>query len=155
MNNKKPIYQHTQFSYLPFILIGPFVIFTGVLVISTHFLPIAWILFLFLILVLVSMMNMTVTVDRQKVSFAFGLGFPRKTTRLENILNLRIVENSLLEGVGIHWTFPGWLYNIGGRESVEIQLRGGSTFRVGSDEAGELAKAIETALIEWRSDRGS
>ena len=45
---------------------------------------------------------------------------------------------------------PGWIYNIGGIEAVEIELKDGSRLHTGSDEAETLAKAIENMLMADR-----
>jgi hypothetical protein len=41
------------------------------------------------------------------------------------------------------------MFNVSGLDAVEIELKGGGTFRVGTDEAEELERAI-TQRIELR-----
>ena len=39
----------------------------------------------------------------------------------------------------------GWLYNVSGRRAVELELPGGRTFTIGTDEPDTLLAAIERA----------
>jgi hypothetical protein len=42
----------------------------------------------------------------------------------------------------------GWLYNVAGRGAVEITLKGGRRFRIGTDEPERLCYAIQQAVAE-------
>ena len=57
------------------------------------------------------------------------------------------VQNKLWWGRGIHLTPGGWLYNVAGLESVEIVMRDGKRFRIGSDDADMLARALNRGQI--------
>jgi hypothetical protein len=39
------------------------------------------------------------------------------------------------------------LYNVSGTDAVEIELRSGRRFRIGTDEPKVLAQAIQTATV--------
>ncbi|WP_067100681.1 hypothetical protein [Marinomonas atlantica] len=45
-------------------------------------------------------------------------------------------------GFGIHAFGTGWVYNISGLWGVEIELKGGSLVRLGTDEPNYLCQAI-------------
>ena len=47
---------------------------------------------------------------------------------------------------GVRWTPGGWLWNISGLDGVELALVSGRRFRIGTDEAEQLAAAIQGAL---------
>ena len=62
---------------------------------------------------------------------------------------MRAVEparSGLLDGLGIHWKpGRGWIWNIWGRDCVEITLRRGK-FRVGSDDVDGLVAFLRGKL---------
>ena len=40
----------------------------------------------------------------------------------------------------------GWMYNVSGLDAVEIELKGGGRFRIGTDEPDELVRAIRQGM---------
>lgn len=48
-------------------------------------------------------------------------------------------------GFGIHAYGTGWIYNVSGLLGVEIELKGGSFIRLGTDQPNYLIQAIEDA----------
>lgn len=89
--------------------------------------------------------SLTVTVDSEALEIRFGPGLIRKRWPLDSIVSCRPVRNSFLYGWGIHWTFGGWVFNVSGFGAVEVTLRSGRRFRIGSDEPAALAEAIRAA----------
>ena len=88
--------------------------------------------------------TLTVEVTDQEVRWRFTL-FVRKSLPLAGIATVKPIETSLLQGIGIHWTRGGWLYNVSGRGAVELRTTDGRTVRIGSPEPAALAAAIERA----------
>ncbi|MBK9953017.1 MAG: hypothetical protein IPP10_16520, partial [Candidatus Competibacteraceae bacterium] len=74
-----------------------------------------------------------------------GIGLIRKSIPLAEIVEVKPVRNSWLHGWGDSLDAPGWLYNVSGWEAVEITLRSGKRFRLGTDEPQKLARAIQAA----------
>jgi hypothetical protein len=87
-----------------------------------------------------------VWIDGEFVRLRFGAGMWRKKFRLDKIQSAAPVRNDWSMGWGIHWVGNGWLYNIAGLEAVEITFKNGKKARIGTDEPGKLAAAIESAL---------
>lgn len=99
------------------------------------------------VLVLLSQFTvLTVTVDDRSVRAAFGPGWIRRTIPLAEIEEVRSVRNRWWYGWGIRLTPHGWLFNVQGLDAVELRLRSGSSFRVGTDDPIGLQRAIATAL---------
>ena len=103
---------------------------------------------------------LTVEVDAEAVRLRFGVGLVRKRIALAEVRSWREVRNPLSTGWGIRLG-PGYvLWNVSGRDAVELALASGRRFRVGTDEPGPLVSAIErgkgettptpAALGEWR-----
>jgi len=57
-----------------------------------------------------------------------------------------MVKNHWYYGWGIHLTPHGWLYNISGFLAVEIQMKSGKKYRIGTDEPKKLIEAIQQSL---------
>jgi hypothetical protein len=90
--------------------------------------------------------SLTVTIDEEKIVAAFGPGWPHKAVPLAQVRGVRQVRNSWWYGWGIRITPHGWLYNVSGLDAVELELLGGRSLRIGTDEPERLVVAIEAAL---------
>ena len=55
------------------------------------------------------------------------------------------MRNLWYYGWGIRYTPHGWLFNVSGLDAVELELKNGRTWRVGTDEPVELLAAIQAA----------
>ena len=86
--------------------------------------------------------SLTVKVSPQWISLRFGPGLFRKRFAVAEVTGVRVVRNRWYYGWGIRLTPRGWLYNVSGLDAVEIRLRNGRKYRIGSDEPMELAAAI-------------
>lgn len=89
--------------------------------------------------------SMTIEVNESEVSWFFGPGAFRKRILLEEIGTCLKVKNPIWMGFGIHAFGTGWIYNVSGLLGVEIELKGGSFVRLGTDEPNYLIQAIEDA----------
>jgi len=103
---------------------------------------------------------LTVEVDGDAIRLRFGIGLVRKRIPLAEVKSWRAVRNPWYTGWGIRLG-PGYvLWNVSGRDAVELALTSGRRFRVGTDEPAALVSAIErgkgettptpAALGEWR-----
>jgi hypothetical protein len=98
------------------------------------------------IITLIQFSSLTIQVDSTALTWWFGpagLHLIRKSVPLSEIDTVAVVRNPLWYGWGIHLTLRGWLYNIGGRDGIEVTLRSGKRFRLGTDEPNTLAQAIQ------------
>jgi len=86
--------------------------------------------------------SLTVEVDEEELRHWFGPGFWKKSYQLLHIESAKVVRNSWFWGWGIRLTPHGWLYNVSGFDAVQIQLRSGRTFRIGTDDPQGLFEAI-------------
>ena len=96
---------------------------------------------------LVLFTTLTVRIGDGVLAVRFGPGFPRRTIRLADIASARAVRNHWFSGYGIHRVGSGWLYNVSGRDAVEVALRGGRSIRIGTDEPEELLRALAQAGV--------
>lgn len=89
--------------------------------------------------------RLDVEVDDRSVTAAFGWGWPRRRVALADIESATPVRNRWYHGWGIRKVAGGWMFNVAGLDSVELGLRSGGVFRIGSDEPDVLAAAIDAA----------
>jgi len=89
--------------------------------------------------------RLTVVVDDRTVTTSFGWGWPNREIALADVAAVSHVRNSWWYGWGLRRVARGWMYNNSGRDAIELTLRSGKVFRVGTDEPTELLTAINRA----------
>ena len=89
---------------------------------------------------------LTVEVDDERVCCFFGMGWPRRRLPLDKIAGVEVVRNKWWYGFGIKLTPSGWMFNIQGLDAVQVELKSGKKFRIGTDEPEDLAEAILPAI---------
>ena len=94
--------------------------------------------------------SLNVTVSVEWIIIRFGVGLIRKRFTISDIEDVHIVQNRWYYGWGIKYTPHGWLFNVSGFDAVEICLRHGRKYRIGTDEPKQLHAAIRNAM---ESDR--
>ena len=140
-------YEHTQRSYLLHWLVVPMlvvvvgsVLLAGValwvcLLVAVHVVAFAWLIATFSML--------TVLIDGDQIRVYFGRGWPRKTILRSAVASIRQVRNRWWYGLGIiRWIARGALWNVWGLDAVELELKSGRIFRIGTDDAGGLVAAL-------------
>ena len=141
-------YKHTQIGYLLIIVLCAAIVMIGNLTVVTRFNPGAVLLLALMILCLGLFATLTVEVDDQAIKIQFGIGAIRKSLSLKDVEAYRIVKNPWYYGWGIHLVPGGWLFNVSGVDAVELQMKSGRKYRIGTDDAQALFNAIGTKLDE-------
>ncbi len=98
--------------------------------------------------VMLAFSSLRVTVDETTVAASFTCGLLRRRIPHEEIAAAKIVVTPWYRGWGMRKTRGGWQYNVSGRRAVELELPGGRTFTIGTDEPEALLAAIERARAE-------
>jgi hypothetical protein len=91
--------------------------------------------------------SLTVEIARGYLRIRFGIGLIRKTVRVKDIKSAEAVRNRWWYGWGIRLTPHGWLFSVSGFEAVQIQLKNGRQYRIGTDEPDKLLAAIKAAML--------
>lgn len=92
--------------------------------------------------------SLTIEVNEGELRSHFGPGVWRKRFPLPAIAAAAPTTSRWWEGWGIRITPRGMLYNVSGTRAVEVVLRSGDRFRLGTDEPDALAAAIAAARAE-------
>ncbi|MEK7544910.1 MAG: hypothetical protein AAB551_02150 [Patescibacteria group bacterium] len=98
----------------------------------------------FIVFILASFSSLTVTIDKNYLRIKFGWGIFGKKFPLNEIASATSTKNHWYHGWGIKvWFWPKmWIYNVSGLDAVEIKLKNGKMYRMGTDESQKLEQAI-------------
>jgi hypothetical protein len=88
---------------------------------------------------------MRVSVDDRVVRVVMGIGLLRKTVQVSDIRKADVVRTRVWWGWGVHLTPAGWLYNVGGRWAVRLELVSERPYMIGSADPEGFHDAIEAA----------
>ncbi len=94
--------------------------------------------------ILTSFTSLHVSIDETYLWIKFGYGVYQKKIPLTDILSVKTAKNRRRYGRGIRrclWPRM-WIYNVSGLDAVEIQLKNGKIYRIGTDEPKKLEQAI-------------
>lgn len=89
--------------------------------------------------------SLLVEIGQGELRVRFGLGLQVKRVALRDVEQASVVTTPWWYGYGIRITPYGMVYNVSGRGGVEIRMRDGKAFRLGTDEPEQLAMAIKAA----------
>ena len=150
-------YKHTQIGYLMLVVtLAVLILFTWVQITAmaeppsyysgTNFLITAIMVLILFILALFT--TLTASIDENCLRIKFGYGIFRKKFLLSEIVSAKQVKNHWYYGWGIRlWLWPKvWIYNVSGFDAIEIIMKNGKVYRIGTDVPEELETAIKQAI---------
>ena len=151
------LYKHTQIGYLMLVVtIVTLILFTWLQITAraeppavdsgTNFAVTA--IMVLILFILASLVTLTVLVDEKYLKIKFGYGLFKKSFLLEEIASVKTVKNHWYYGWGIKiWFWPKmWIYSVSGFNAVEITMRNGKIYRIGTDVPKELEAEINKHL---------
>lgn len=146
------MYQHKQYAIFIFVILG----WIGA------FIALAWnligadipLMAFSAILVLVAFLfhGLTIKVSDKNVSWAFGPGVFGKTVTFDEIESVRAVSNSFRHGIGLRITHDGWVYSVSGFSAVELAMKDGTHYRLGTNDQEGLFAALREHIAEPVTD---
>ncbi len=142
-------YRHTQIGVVIIALLVVAIVLSLIPFLRTGtFHPIIIAIQTILIAALALFYSLSVEIKENTLICCFGAGLIRKRIPLSEIQQVQIVQNPWYSGWGIRW-MPGryWLWNVSGFRAVELILKDGKRFRLGTDEPESLVHAIETNIV--------
>lgn len=146
-------YKHTQIGYLMLVIaLVVLVLFAWAYITASAELPsvdsgpnfaITFIMVLILF-ILASFATLTVSIDENYLRIKFGYGIFAKKFVLNQVVSVHVVKNNWYYGWGIKlWLWPKmWIYSVSGFNAVEIVMKNGEVYRIGTDAPEELKTAI-------------
>lgn len=144
------VYRHTQIGYLMIFVVG-----SGLYLLLNFFYLHGFNIFFVAVFALLAVClllfaALTVTVEGQNLSIRFGIGIIRKKFPVREIDSTEVVRNPWYYGWGIRKTPDGWLYNVSGLLAVELRMKNGEKYRVGTNDPLGLREALEGVMAEKR-----
>ena len=142
------VYNRTQIGYLMVVVIG-----AGIFLLANFFYlhgynPFFIAVLIVLVICLFLFAVLKVQVDSDNISIRFGIGLIQRQFPVKDIESSSIVRNPWYYGWGIRRTPHGWLYNVSGFDAVELHMKDGKSYRVGTNDPSGLYNAIETVLSD-------
>lgn len=138
-------YQHTQVGYW---MAGAMVGLAAIIALRVQSLTVFGVMCLVTTLASALFGTLTVIVDETSVHVRFGpVSLLRERIAVADVTHARVVRNSPLYGWGMRYIPHGRLWNVWGLDAVELQLRNGTRFRIGTNEPQELLQALRARGI--------
>ena len=91
--------------------------------------------------------SLTVVIREDYLEMRLGFSPIRKRIKLHEIESAQAVRNKWYYFWGIRLTPHGWLFAVSGLQAVEIKMKRGNKFRIGTDTPQELEEAIRQAKM--------
>jgi hypothetical protein len=150
-------YKHTQIGYLMFFITLAILAFFIWLQITARAEPPSYysgtnfavtVIMILTLFILVSFVSLQVMINGEYLLIKFGYGIYKKKFLLNEIATVKTVRNHWYYGWGIRgWLWPKmWIYNISGFGAVEIIMKNGKIYRIGTDEPKKLEQTIVKSL---------
>jgi len=141
-------YKHTQIGYLMIFTLIAIAALYGVILTQAGMNPAVIAVMAFVIVVIASFASLSVIIDKSHLRIKFGYGIFRKKILIKEITSAKAVRNHWYYGWGIRlWMWPYmWIYNVSGFDAVEITMKDGKKYRIGTDEPNVLERAIKRAI---------
>jgi hypothetical protein len=141
-------YNHTQIGHLMiFILLITASLFVGILA-QADFEPLLLVFAFFILVLIASFTTLNVMINGKYLKIKFGYGIYRKRFALGEILSAKTVKNHWIYGWGIrYWLWPRMqIFNVSGFDAVEIKMKDGKVYRIGTDDPKKLERVIMQAI---------
>ena len=135
-------YRHTQFGSTLVVVFLLSIVIAAIVFHRYGSPPVAIPALSILIVCLFLFYSLHVEIAEGVIRCRFGIGLIRKRFNLAEIIDVQPVINKWYYGFGIRLTPNGWLFNVSGLRAVEITLRSGKKYRIGTTEPDRLAAAI-------------
>lgn len=139
-------YKHTQIGYFFLTVYGAVLLILISLFIFTDYSLLTMVGLIIMLIALGIFASMTVKISAQKMKIQLGLGAIRKHIPIKDIETYRVVTHPWYYGWGIRYTPRGWIYRVSGNSGIELQMKSGKLYQVGTDESQKLAAALNQAL---------
>ncbi len=97
-----------------------------------------------ILFILASFTTLAVSMNEHYLRIKFGYGIFYKKFAVSEIASVERVKNHWYYGWGIRlWFWPRmWIFNVSGFDAVELRMKNGKIYRIGTDEPEKLETAI-------------
>ena len=150
-------YKHTQIGYLMLAVFAFMLVLFAWLQITARAEPPSYYsgtnfamtaIMVLILFILASFSTLTVVMNIQVLKIYFSWGIFRKEFTINEIVSVAQVKNQWYCGWGIRlriWPRM-WIFNVSGFDAVEIKMKDGKIYRIGTDEPEKLETAIKRVI---------
>ncbi len=151
-------YKHTQIGYLMLVVLLAVLLLFAWLQIAARAEPPSYnsgtnfavtAMMALILFILASFITLRTSIDENYLRIRFGYGIFRKKFAVNEIVSVAQVKNHWYCGWGIRlWLWPKmWIFNVSGFDAVEIIMKNGKIYRIGTDEPEKLETAIKRVIF--------
>lgn len=138
------LYERSEFGWPIFAIVLIVAAFAAAFATAYQLWPL-WIFAVVLALCAFAFSTLRVRVTSSEISWTFSFGFPGGHLALDNLASAEAVSVSPFNGIGIHLTLRGWLWNAHTGSAVWLRRTKGAAVLLGCDDPDALVAAIEQA----------
>jgi hypothetical protein len=141
-------YNHTQIGRLMIFTLLAVIFHLGFVLFKTGFMLNLVVMGFFTVFIVASFTTLQVKINQKYLKIKFGYGIFSKRFTLAEIASAKVVKNNWWFGWGIRiWFWPKMMiYNVSGYDAVEIKMKNGKRYRIGTDEPQKLESALKRAI---------
>jgi len=139
-------YEHTQVGYFIIVAIVAAMVAIGIIMTNAGVNWIATTVLVVLAVIVVLFHSLTVVISGEELVVQFGPGVIRKRFKLNEIESCQTVRIPWYYGWGIRSTPDGMVFRVSGFHAIQIKLRTGKKYLIGTDVPQELEEAIRQAI---------
>lgn len=100
-----------------------------------------------IIVVSASMLSkLEIIVSDKFVEYKFGGGMWSGKYKITDIKSVQHISYEIPVGFGMHIIDRGWIYNVSGKEVVELELNNGKRVQIGTDKPEEVVAEIQARI---------
>ena len=139
-------YEHTQVGYFIVVAIVAAMVAIGIIMANAGVNWIATTVLVVLAVIVVLFHRLTIAINGEELVVQFGPGAIRKRFKLNEIESCEAVRIPWYYGWGIRSTPDGMVFRVSGFHAIQIKLKTGKKFLIGTDVPQELEEAIRQAI---------
>ena len=139
-------YEHTQVGYFIIVAIVAAMVAIGIIMTNAGVNWIATTVLVVLAVIVVLFHSLTVVISGEELVVQFGPGVIRRRFKLNEIESCQAVRIPWYYGWGIRLTPQGMVFRVSGFHAIQIKLRTGKKYLIGTDVPQELEEAIRQAM---------
>jgi len=139
-------YKHIQISYIQIgVMLAMIIYFSFIFISLKSDLTFLYVVLLFVLIILL-FSTLTTSINEKEIEIKFGVGIIRKSFLISEIESFVKTKTKWYYGWGIRFTPTGWLYNVSGFDIIEIKMKNGKIYKIGSNEINKFESAINEAM---------
>ncbi len=141
------MYRHTQTGWFIIVPLAAALVMMSAMYFEVYGSDYIWVIravFIVVVLCLLIFYNLTVAIEGGNIYVGFSFGLIKKIMKLSDIESCEHVRNRWWYGWGVRYVHgSGLMFNVSGLDAVELTLKDGKKFRIGTDEPAKLIEAIK------------